>query len=195
MSEDLLKRIASIDYEDYGSLHVTSIEWRDGDLLLTLDLTADEEPDIPKDILITCRSVRKSNLAPGYYQDLVISQDHVLLWHYTLPYALISFYGKAVEPLAVVGALFERHVEIAQDWIPFQKYVNSCLPLSELIKGTFGMLADGPEPLVVGYEDVMQRFGFSTSHHRSIVPLDASLSVIMFDESYVIAEDIKANVI
>jgi hypothetical protein len=160
-----------------------------------LDVTADEEPEIPQNIRINCHSVRESNLKPGYYGDLLVSQDHVLLWHYVQPYALTSFHGTAPEPLAVVGALFERHVELVDDWIPFQKYFNSNIRLSELIEGSFGMLADGPEALVFAYEEVMQSYGVSTSHHASIKPKDAFLSVIVFDESYVIAEAIDAEVV
>jgi hypothetical protein len=48
MSDDLIQRITSIDYEDYGSLHVKTVEWSDRDLILSLDVTADVEPDIPR---------------------------------------------------------------------------------------------------------------------------------------------------
>src|SRR5688572_2440957 len=102
MSDDLLKRIISIDYEDYGSLHVNAVERKDGDVLLFLDVTADEEPDVPKNVLITARSFRESNLAPGPYAHLHFSKEHVLLWHYIQPYFLTSFYGQPAEPLAVL---------------------------------------------------------------------------------------------
>jgi hypothetical protein len=193
MSDDLLKQLTCIDYEDYGTLQVSSVESKDRDLLILLDVIADEGPEIPKNIRLTCHSVRESNLAPGYYENLTIANDHVLLWHYTQPYALTSFYGSAADPLALVGALFERHVDLVGNWIPFQKYLNSDLRLSELIGGSFGMLANGPEQLIFAYEEVMRAHGVSTSHHKSARPLDASLSVIIFDESYVIAERLEAN--
>ncbi|HKR60209.1 MAG TPA: hypothetical protein VJS64_10790 [Pyrinomonadaceae bacterium] len=193
MFDELLTRITSIDYEDYGSLQVNAVEWRNGDVLLFLDVIADDEPDIPKNVLITARSFRESNLAPGSYAHLDVSKDHVLLWHYIQPYFLTSFYGKSAERLAVVGALFERHVDLVGDWIPFRRYLNSEVRLSELIGGSFGMLADGPEPLIAAYEEVMQCYGFSTSRHKSNRPRDAMLSVMIFDESYVIAEDFRVS--
>lgn len=82
-----------------------------------------------------------------------------------------------------------------EGWIPFQKYFNSDLRLSELIGGSFGMLADGPEPLVLAYEEVMQSYGIATSHHKSSEALDNSLSVLIFDQSYVIAESFITTVI
>jgi hypothetical protein len=91
----------------------------------------------------------------------------------------------------VVAALYERPIDLVEDWIPFQKYINSRLRLSDLIRGSFGLLADGPEPLVLSYEEVMQSFGFSTSHHESRRPVywngkkwieeKAALSVMILD--------------
>lgn len=189
----LLKTISSVDYEDYGSLLVTRTERRNGDLQLLLDVTADEEPDVPRNIQITCHALRESNLSPGYYQDFQVSEDHVLLWHYTKPHFLTSFYGRVEEPLSVVGALYERHFDLAEDWIPLKKYMNPGVRLADLIGGSFGMIADGPEPLVFAYEEVMQRYGVSTSSHQSQRAKDAKLTVIILDKSYVIAERFEAN--
>jgi hypothetical protein len=104
--------------------------------------------------------------------------------------------------LSVVGALYERHVDLVENWIPFHKYINSEIRLNELIAGSFGMLADGPEPLILAYEEVMQHYSFSTSHLESRPPMywnnetwieeNTSLSVIILDESYVIAEGFEA---
>ena len=136
---NLLEILSSVDYEDYGSLHVRE-----------------------------------------------------------KPYALVSFYGKALDALSVVGALYARHVDLVEDWIPFHKYMNSEVLLAELIAGSFGMLADGPEPLVLAYAEVMQSYGFTTSHHSSVPPGDwvgesADLSVLILDKSHVIASAFLAN--
>ena len=205
--DDLLKIITSVDYEDYGSLQLIEVERRDGDLSFVLDVKADEEPELPRNIRIICHSWRESNVSPRHYYDLTVTEDHVLLWHYTRPHALTSFYGQVEDPLAVVGALYERHFELVEQWVPFHKYLNSGLPLSELIRGSFGMLADGPDQLVLAYDEVMQRFGFSTSHHESRaadqmrwngetwVQDSSPLSIMFLDESYVIAEAFTASAI
>ncbi|MGL1102712.1 hypothetical protein ACSTLM_00695, partial [Vibrio parahaemolyticus] len=73
------------------------------------------------------------------------------------------------------------------------KYMNPSVRLAELIGGSFGMLADGPEPLVLAYEEVMQRYGISTRSHQSFRAMDAGLSVIILDRSFVIAEAFEAN--
>ena len=188
MPDELLKRLTALDFDDFGSLHVNSIERRESDLIIRLDVHADEEADIPSNVVVTCYTFRESNLAPGHYTELEFSQDHVLLWHYNQPYALLSFYGKTDNPLAIVGALFEAHTALVGSWIPFQKYLNTGLGLSTLIEGSHGLLADGPEPLIIAYEEVMHKHGISASYHESSRPLDEMYSVLIFDQAFVIGE-------
>ena len=195
MTEDLLSRSASVDYEDYGSLRVETVEQRDNDLLVSLVVTADEDPDLPQNVRITCQSWRENTLVPGHYADVMLTRDHVLLWHYHQPHVLVSFNGHVPDPLAVVGALFERHTELVGNLIPFSKYFNPGMRLSELIRGSFGMLADGPERLVLAYEEVMSHYGVSVSHHRSVSAYDEALSILMMDENYVIANGFVAEAI
>lgn len=88
--DDLLKIITSVDYDDYGSLQLIEVELRDGNLSFVLDVIADEEPELPRNVRITCHSSRESNISPNYYYDLSVAEDHVLLWHYTSPHTLMS---------------------------------------------------------------------------------------------------------
>ena len=193
MSDKLLKRLTAIHFEDYGSIHVNSLERRGQDLIIRLEVTADEEADIPGDIVVTCYTFRESNLAPGRHSELELSQDHVLLWHYNQPYDLLSFYGKTNNPLTVVGALYEAHTALVGSWIPFEKYLNTALGLSKLIEGSHGLLAEGPEPLILAYEKVMHEYGISASYHTSSSPLDAPYSVLILDQAFVIGERFETD--
>jgi len=191
MAEDLLHRIIAIP-EDYGSIHVNAIERQGDDLNIFLEVTADEDPDLPRDIVVRSSLFSESTLAPGYYAEVIMATDHVLLWQYNKPHAYVSFYGEAMQPLAVVGALFERHTDLVGSWIPFQRYLNGGR-LSELIAGRYGLLAQGPEPLIFAYEEVMQQHGFSTAHHASDKPVESPKAVLIFHESFVIAESFNAT--
>ena len=65
------------------------------------------------------------------------------------------------------------------------------------------MLAEGPEPLVLAYEDVMRKHGFSTSHLDPTKPVywggnewlgqKAPAFVLILDDSYVVAEQFVAS--
>lgn len=193
MRNDLLERIVAATDEDFGSLQVRAVERREKDLLVYLTVQTDEDPELPRNVRITCLSYKETNLAPRYYETLHLSDDHVLLWHYNLPRVVTSFRGHVEEPLAVVGALYERHLELVGRWIPIMKYFNVAPSLSELIRGGFGMLAEGPEPLVLAYEEVLASYGVSVAHHQSAPPQNKTLSALIFDDSYVIAERFTAE--
>jgi len=203
MIDDFLKIIESVDFEDFGSLRLVKIECAEENLDLVLEVSDDENSGLHPNWKITCSSVRENNLSLGYCYDLDVYKDHVLLWEYVKPKTSTSFYGSVKDSLSVVGALYERHVELAGDWIPFQKFINSGIPLSELIAGSFGMLADGPAPLILAYEEVLQRYGISTSHIEPKPPMswrdgkwvldDTNLSVLILGNSYVIATDFDAH--
>src|SRR6185369_9496582 len=118
---NLLERICAIS-GDCGSVKITSVERSGTDLHLNLAVTADEDPDLPRDIVIECRVCDDATVTPRYYQEVSLANDHALLWHYNEPHFILSFYGQASNPFAVVGELYERHVQLTQDWIPFRRY-------------------------------------------------------------------------
>jgi hypothetical protein len=204
MIEDLLVATGGFGFEEYGSLRLTQAEWSEGILTLSLDVSSDEDPDIHPCWQVVCSGVREDRLSLGYAHDLQISNKHVLLWPHSARTSAISFYGRAENPSAVAGALYQRHWTLAGKWFPFHRFLNS-LPLTELIAGGFGMLAEGPEPLILAYEEVMRRHGFSTSHRDPMPPgywgvdgwleRKAALSVLILDESYIVAENFAAKVV
>jgi len=200
--EELLNITRQVDFEDYGSLQLTGVESNEEGLTLSLHVVADEYPDIHPNWKVACRLVKEHSLSLGYHYELQLSDDHVLLLPHMAARTSTSFYGKVEDPLAVVGALCERHRKIAGDWIPFHRFLNVDINLTELIAGGFGMLAEGPEPFILAYEDVLRQHGFSTSHLDPTKPVYAggnellgpkdSVSVLLLDESYVIGEHFDA---
>ena len=205
MLEELLAITNLVDFEDYGSLRLANVEWSEGSLTLSLDVSADEYPDVHPRWQVACSGVREDCLSLGYSYDLQLSNDHVLLWPHVARRTSTSFYGRCENPSAVAGALYERHWELAGKWIPFHRFLNPGVRLTELIAGGFGMLAEGPEPLILAYEEVMQRHDFSTSHLDPGKPVywggegwieeKAALSVLVLDESYVVAENFMAKAV
>ena len=195
MTQDLLSRMESLEIEDYGGLHVQTVEQRDGDVFISLLVTSDEDPDFPGNVRITGRSWRENTVVPRYYGSVFLTQEHELLWHYHQPHFVASFYGQLPDPFAVMGALFERHNELVGAWVPFLKYFNPSIPLIELLRGPYGMLAEGPERLVLAYEEVLANYGVSVSHHRYTNAKDESLSILILDEAYVIAKAFVAEAV
>ena len=201
--ENLLDITKEIDFEDHGSLCLRTVESDEDTLSLVLHITADEYPEVHPTWEVACFGVKEDSLSLGTHFDFQLFDDHVLLWPHMSRRSSTSFYGKVENPLAVVGALYQRHRELVGEWIPLHRFLNSGVALTELIAGGFGMLAEGPEPLILAYEDVMRAQGFSTSHLDPTKPvywggnewLDQKrpAAVLIFDESYVVAEQFVAS--
>jgi hypothetical protein len=209
----MLKRF--LDVIDYSfetfddALVITSAEMHDEKLILKINLHFEDETDdyIEKyaEWEIVCSGLREQTINLGsqsgfdFYDE---AEDHVLKWHYTKPFCGISFYGATNNAYEVIGKLYEAHVSIAENWIPFQKDFNSSFSLAELISGKFGSLAGASLPLAEAYVKVMKKCGFSASHSKlrdprywngkkftdEVIPL----SVMIFDERFVIAEKFTA---
>ena len=203
MLENLLDIAEGIDFEDYGSLRLTKVESNGDSLRLSLHITADEYPNRHQNWQVLCSAVKEQSLSLGEHYGLEFFDDHVLLWPHSARRTSTSFYGKTESPLAVVGALYQRHKELVGEWHPFHRFLNPDVGLSELISGGFGMLAEGPEPLVLAYEDVMRAHGFSASHLDPTKPVygggterigqNAPAYVLILDDSYVVAEQFVAS--
>ncbi len=92
---------------------------------------------------------------------------------------------------------------MVHQWIPFERYFNRNLPLVQLIASGHGLLAEGPQKLVKGYEQVMNEFGFQCSClFRSPMrpnPLQGwieesgELLALVLDKSYVVASSVTAE--
>ncbi|HEY9404085.1 MAG TPA: hypothetical protein VIQ24_15610 [Pyrinomonadaceae bacterium] len=195
MREDFFDIIKSIDFEDYGSFRLLRAAWSEENLTLWLEVADDYRPDLNPHWKVVCTGVREESLSLGAHDDISLSRDHVLLWPHAARQTSTSFYGKGKDAHAVVGALYQRHQELAGEWLPLHRFLNPNISnLTKLIAGGFGMLAEGPEPLILAYEEVMQQYGFLTSHLEPRPSLQrAALSVLMLDDSYIVAERFKAE--
>src|SRR5262249_25647211 len=109
---------------------------------------------------VDCVGLLEHKMFLGECNHFELTHDHPLLWSYVYPKASLSFYGDAENPLTVFGALHERHLQLVDDWIPFGRFMNQ--DTLEMIRGRYGMLADGPTPLVEAYAQVLENFKIST---------------------------------
>ena len=205
MLDELLGIANFMHSEDYGSLCLTRIELSESAITLSLHISADRYPDIHSHWQVVCLGVREHRLSLGHAYQFQLLDDHVLLWPFMARRLSTYFYGKCDNPAAVVGALYDRHWELAGEWIPLHRFLNSRVRLMKLITSGAGMLAEGPQPLILAYEDVMQESGFSTSHvdageatywdGETWLEERAKLSALVLDNSYVVAENFIAKAI
>ena len=129
----------------------------EGDILtLSLNLNTGGDSDTHQSWEVESIGFLEHEISLGQCEGFDLEHDHVLLWPYIYPEVSVSFYGEAHDHLSVVGALFQRHLELVSTWIPFTRFMNG--NTVAMIRGRYGMLADGPTPLVEAYAQVLEGF-------------------------------------
>jgi hypothetical protein len=202
MLTNLLAIINTGDFEDNGILRLTNAVWLNDAIEFHVEVGfQDATPS--QQWQITCAEPKTHRLKLGFFDDLVVERAHVLLWPYKYLHTQVSFCGVCNDPFEVVGALYQRHREIAKAWFPFHQFLNGMLPLPTLLTGNGGLLASGPEPLMLAYEEVLNHHGLQASHLESRRPIhwegiqlsekDSDLQVLLLGASYIVAQDFQCQ--
>lgn len=199
LSDEFSKALDSAEFEEEGWLDLQNATLEGDDLHLHIVIRLGDREPVQK-WAITCSAMEANKIVLGSFdQPLLSYDDHPLLWPYTKPVVSLCFHRRdSIEAGDVISKLYEQHHEIAKGEIPFSEYLNSLLPLSALLGGQGGQLAEGPEPLILGYETILRDIGFSTStitrEPMVFKPKEfwttpkPNLQLLLLGKSYVIAQ-------
>jgi hypothetical protein len=202
--ESLLKITETGEFEDNGLLFLKNSHWQDDDIELLFELNDGVDGNPNANWIIKAHTVHEYKIFEAYDCGLNHhKENHIIISQYTENIANLFFRGTHSCPEAVVGALFEAHVECAQDWIDFEKYINKEQKLSNLIKAGFGKLAGGPEVLLKKYQSILTKFGIS-SNITSVMPakrwngsawvdFSSAPEMIHFGGSFIVADSFHAS--
>jgi hypothetical protein len=203
MLDDLFASAQLLEREEDGYFWLTKAEEDGGTITLSLDILSVQYPDIHPHWQVTCSGVREHSLSLGYADKFQLTDDHVLLWAHTKRKLSTYFSGACTDADAVIGALYQCHHELTDGWLPFHRFLNPNVDIMKLLTGGSGMFAEGAEPLLLAYEDVLRKFGFTVSHVDAGEPAfwngetwleqREKLSVLVIDKSYIVAETFIAK--
>jgi len=164
MLDELMNVIGTPEFEEFGWVRLGGVEWQGEDAVLSLVLSQQDEHE--QQWQIRCQSVREQRIdhSPVYNNVwLELEDDHVLLWPHVLPQVELYFRGKSAKRVEVLGTLWEKHLELVQGWFPFDRFLKGGPPAMKHLDGGFGLFADGPEPLIRAYAEVLDDYAISAS--------------------------------
>ena len=124
MLDKLVSLTHTYDFEEYGTLNLVGARTETNVLTLTFDFHIHDDKDEYQSWEVDCVGLLEHQMFLGECDNFDLSRDHPLLWPYIYPQASVSFYGEAEESLAVFGALYQRHLALVGDWIPFGRFMN-----------------------------------------------------------------------
>jgi hypothetical protein len=205
MLDDLFASAQLLEREEDGYFWLTKAEEDGSTITLSLDILSVQYPDIHPHWQVTCSGLREHSLSLGYADKFQLTDDHVLLWAHTKRKLSTYFSGTCTDADAVIGALYQCHHELTDGWIPFHRFLNPNVNIARLLTGGSGIFAEGAEPLMLAYEDVLRKFGFTVSHVDAGEPAfwngetwleqREKLSVLIVDRSYIVAEIFTAKMV
>ena len=167
----------------------------------------DTDEDKHAEWVLICKDVKEHQLVMEEtysFEYFGENENHVLKWKHSMPMCSISFRGKPKNLSKVLGELYFVHFETVADWIPLNKFFNEFIDLKTLIAGGFGRLAEEvPKILALEYEEVLKENDISVTLSEFTMPKKwrngkwventKPLSVILFDDSFIVAEEFEAK--
>lgn len=119
--DDLLRRLDPPNEEDeaYPRIVRSSVEGPNDAERLRLELElVFPSRDSSEVWSITCEGPRRWLLGSEGFEPVALEREHPLLWEHTKDTCQLFFKGRPTHELPLVGALYQRHHDIAGDWIP-----------------------------------------------------------------------------
>ena len=113
---------------------------------------------------------------------------HVAVLQYMDRRLQLHFAAKARDPFRVIGKLRAAHIDAVEDWIPFDRYLDT-----KVLTKKSGLLATGPAFLIKAYANVLKAEGCKPSMTEVSAPRVRGGVMAHFGESYVIAASVSVR--
>ena len=199
--DELLQIINSSEFhEGEGVVDLARARMEGDVLILSFNLIGDSVQEEDQAWEVECGGVHGHSLTFGYCPEFSLHDDHPLLWQHIYPDCAVSFYGDPANAEAIVGDLYNQHIRLVGHWISFKSLLNGN-PV-DMLRGRYGMFAEGPRPLMEAYASVFesagikagvreaQQFWSTTDPFTSTGEIEV---LVLSDRSYVVAQKFNAN--
>lgn len=193
MLHELLEITRTGEFEDNGTLVLQSSTWRDDSV--ELEFRVDHGTDVTSFWTLHCSGVIEYFLRDAHYQlGLNIREsEHPVIDQHTEPREGVYISKAPKDSDKVVGQLWAAHVKYVDDWISFDRYLNTELPLRTLLESGNALLASAPTFLASVYIEVLESNRCEPSRVPAGPARAASAQLAHFGDSYVVASRISAS--
>jgi hypothetical protein len=198
MLDTLIALTETGEFEDSGGLRFHAAQIKPEGMVIELFLVPGDGSS-EQHWQVECSGVRDFLIRGEFAGGLEVFSEHPVLLAFTEQVTDLYFSSASPNPIATVGALFERHKEMVGSWVPFERFLN-VIPkrLSELLAASSGQLASGPVSLLAAYSTVLREHGVRSSLLPSRPPKlwdggkwvisDIPLQALILESSYIVAQ-------
>ncbi len=200
--KEILDYIDKTDLEDDFFFKLAALETNYNNLTLLIEIQ-DFNNQIWSKWEISAKSVRDYLILKPLGELRYCDSDHILIKLQKDENVSLYFNGKPSNSYTLIGKLILSHQEVCENWIPFDKYLNSIAHISSLLEGGHGLLAEGPKILLDKYAEVLVSENIIVSNLKSRpakwwdgnnwIEEKSPLSILILGESYFIAEQFESK--
>lgn len=187
----------------YGILLMTQMDGVPDTLQLVVT-TAEYDAEVDglrekKHYVVRALGVREHRVSVGVFKTLEIHEgdSHPLLYTYNTPSLGVFFRGQPQHPEELVLDIFQGYASTFGPWRHIPQFINTNMPLLDLVKSGGHMLGEMPQPLAQRMEKVLQHHALETklieAQHEDDHKPPPPAKVLLIDEGYVVAFDFSVD--
>lgn len=191
MLQNMMDAIDNGVFEDDVYLSLVSFVVNGNSIILTLELTYQDDESILQKWEIQCNDFGEHKLELFYFSDFKVLDEHVYLWDYNKDYFELYFNGHVKDSKKIIGELYIAHRDITHNLIPFGTYING--KIEWLLGFDVGLFAKAPMNLIKEYFNVLEDNGLKgtmlpTKSDKQWNGKQTDYKVLIFGDSYVVAK-------
>ncbi len=167
-------------YEDLNG-HIVTVGMDDAEYRVFFECDDWRDYTTRRRFEIIFEDVAEVTVSPSGCGFIQASGEHPLLWQHNADSFSMFLSSAPSEPFEVLGRIYEAHARLLAGWREMSDYWHAD---SQLLLGGFGLLADGPRPVIDEYAKVISGalcYSIVHSHRPS-----GGYRLALFDKSYVI---------
>lgn len=157
----------------------------------------DEEKDAikpdPKVYLLRCLGVQEHRLSLGFFNRMVLVEDHPLLWHHNFPFQQIYFRGEPTNIDELMLALSQLYGQLYGKFRNLADDLNLAVPLGTLLAGGYGLLGEMPLPLANTVKSLLEQYGLTVNFVESETDEPPGFKLLVMDDTYFIGQIFNAE--
>jgi hypothetical protein len=160
LNKELEAILASLEFEENGGIHITGTDWYSDDLKVEFAIkTGVEGQNQLWEVQIS--GVRDELIKSDITDKMELLDEHPLLWTYNQWQTSLYFGNPTTKPYELFANIYDVHIKETANSIPFNKFINTHLPIIELCKSSAGLFASGPLKLMEAYKKELEAHGMN----------------------------------
>ncbi|HEU5166483.1 MAG TPA: hypothetical protein VFU29_13120 [Chitinophagaceae bacterium] len=201
----LPKRLIDIlnehDPEDIA-ISITKIDYETNNLNFIIKVSGfgyNDEENYEYRWTVNVIQYRTSKISLNFASSISISDNHPVLWQFSDKQSQLYFNGNCNDVDKLFLDLYRTHNICFEGLIDFEDTINQSDSLDHLLKSKNGLLATGPNKLMIMYADVLTKHNMNYSIIGDRVPTfwdgekhvseTGKAKVMFMDNFYIVADD------